>query len=180
MDIPPRRYWQTGAEFSPLPKLYRYMLWRCWGPGPAVAFVSLNPSTADAYEDDPTVRRDIGFAQAWGFYRLIKLNLFAYRSTDPVVLLSVADPVGPDNDKAITSVVSNVGRVVLAWGSHASPVNLGKLVTDRAAVVRALVMAHARGEVGDLGVNPDGQPRHPLYLPKVTAFRCLQQKGVRP
>jgi hypothetical protein len=171
-QIPPRRYWQTGATFSES-DVYRYKLWRNWaGGGHIVVFVSLNPSTADAYEDDPTVRRDIGFAQDWGFGGMIKLNLFAYRSTDPFGLLSVDDPVGPDNDKAIVDVVSLVRRVVLAWGSHGSPAHLGALVAKRAAAVREMVLAHASGEVGDLGVNADGQPRHPLYLPKATRFRC--------
>ena len=175
--IPPRRYWQTGATFSK-PDVYRYKLWRNWraGEAPIVAFVSLNPSTADAYEDDPTVRRDIGFAQVWGFAGMIKLNLFAFRSTAPVGLLSLKDPVGPDNDRVIVEVVSNVARVALAWGSHASPAALGALVAKRAAAVRELVATHARGEVGDLGVNADGQPRHPLYLPKSTRFRPLLAK----
>ena len=172
---PPRRYWATGAVFSPgAHPAYRYKLWRTWdNTAPVVAFVSLNPSTADEYEDDPTIRRDIGFAQAWRFGGLVKLNLFGYRSTDPGGLLSVDDPVGPDNDAAIVEVVRDVARVVLAWGSHSSPASLGALVAHRAAAVRERVMTHARGEVGDLGVNADGQPRHPLYLPKATGFRAL-------
>lgn len=35
-----------------------------------VLFVMNNPSTADAEEHDPTIRRCIGFAAAWGFDRV--------------------------------------------------------------------------------------------------------------
>ena len=46
---------------------YRYVLTRQVRPGPKIAtFIMLNPSTADATQDDPTIRRCIGFARQWG------------------------------------------------------------------------------------------------------------------
>ena len=46
---------------------YRYSLTRRWASGgDTVAFVLLNPSTADAERDDPTIRRCMGYAKHWG------------------------------------------------------------------------------------------------------------------
>ena len=57
---------ETSAVLSPC-RQYRYALWRKWADGPQVLFVMLNPSTADESVDDPTIRRCISFAKAWGF-----------------------------------------------------------------------------------------------------------------
>jgi hypothetical protein len=40
------------------------------------------------------------------------LNLFAYRATDPRVLRTVADPVGPDNDRHLLEVCRRAALVV--------------------------------------------------------------------
>src|SRR5207245_10014631 len=85
----------SGASFS-RDRRYRYRLWRRWDAArPVVAFVMLNPSTADAARDDPTIRRWSGFARAWGYGRLEVVNLFAYRATDPRWVRHVPGPVGP-------------------------------------------------------------------------------------
>ena len=62
---------------------YRYFLARDWGNGPRVAFVMLNPSTADAEKDDATIRRCVGFAKLWGFASLGVVNLYGFRCTSP-------------------------------------------------------------------------------------------------
>src|SRR5262245_40859152 len=78
---------------------YRYVLRREIGPGDTTAtFIMLNPSTADAARDHPTIRRCIGFARRWGCGQLVCLNLFAFRATDPARLKCAADPVGPRNE----------------------------------------------------------------------------------
>src|SRR4028119_2392792 len=87
-----------GAIFDPT-RTYRYALWRTWDAArPPVAFVLLNPSTADARRDDPTIRRCANFARTWGFGGLEVVNLFAFRATHPTDLKCAADPVGPQND----------------------------------------------------------------------------------
>lgn len=145
-----------GADLSAC-GTYRYSLWRQWGDGPAVNFVMLNPSTADADKDDPTIRRCIGFAKGWGFERLVVTNLFALRSTDPRVLYRHESPIGPDNDTALFTRAATVSLVVFAWGGHGGA---------RGARVADLLRSFSPG---CLGRTKDGSPRHPLYLPKITA-----------
>lgn len=77
---------------------YRYQLSRCWDETkPRILFIMLNPSTADANIDDPTIRRVISFAKSWGYGGVYVGNLFAFRSTDPKGLKQIADPVGENN-----------------------------------------------------------------------------------
>src|SRR5262245_19133112 len=86
--------------------LYRYWLTRTWDNSlRRVCWVMLNPSTADAEQDDPTIRRCVGFARSWGAGGIIVVNLFAFRASDPKALLRAADPVGPDNDGHILKSV---------------------------------------------------------------------------
>jgi hypothetical protein len=143
-------------------RTYRYALWRDWSglfvprdiSERMVAFIGLNPSTADETNDDPTIRRCINFAKAWGFGSLCMVNLFAYRSTDPQHMLAVEDPVGPENDAWLEKIRDAAGLVVAAWGTHG-------VHNDRDSQVRKLF--------GDrlhyLKLNSKGQPGHPLYLP---------------
>src|SRR6185436_5707784 len=83
-----------GAIFSPR-RTFRYVLYRGWEnhdrtrERSAIAFVGLNPSTADCWNDDPTVRRCVGFAKAWGYCDFYMLNLFAYRATDPKAMAHI-------------------------------------------------------------------------------------------
>lgn len=131
---------------------YRYALTRVWEHGPEVTIVMLNPSSADAARDDPTIRRCIAFARAWGFGRLRVLNLFAYRTAVPADLRWAPDPIGPENDRYL-SESGRSGLLVVAWGNHG-------VLHGRAAAVGGLF----RGAFC-LGVTAAGQPRHPLYLP---------------
>jgi hypothetical protein len=149
------------ATFSP-DRTYRYALTRRWDTSrPMTAWVMLNPSTADAFVVDPTVRRCVAFARSWGAGGVLVLNLFALRSTDPQALLSHPDPVGPVNDLVIAHHFSiaheHVGPVFAAWGAHRVAAGRAELVTQllKARCVRMLA----------LGVTRHGHPRHPLYLP---------------
>jgi hypothetical protein len=135
--------------------IYRYTLWRAWDEAlPRLGFIMLNPSTADATRDDPTIRRCIGFARAWHYGAVEVVNLFAYRATDPARLAQVADPVGPDNDHYILQTAEHCAKLVAAWGCQ------GKLMGRDAAIRRLLKDV----TLCCLGLTQDGYPRHPLYL----------------
>ena len=94
-------------------KRYRYTLWRVWNAQPKkiCMFIGLNPSTADEFENDPTVRRCIGFAHREGCDALVMTNIFAFRATDPGDMKAVEDPVGVhNNDKIPERQASLFGR----------------------------------------------------------------------
>lgn len=143
---------ERGADISPC-GLYRYALWRKWGPGGTVMFVGLNPSTADATLDDPTIRRCVAFARSWGFGGLMMTNLFAWRATDPMHMLSAKDPIGPENDMRLRAAYLNAKLTVAAWGAH------GTHKGRDAAVRKMLPRLHY------LRLTKAGHPGHPLYLP---------------
>ena len=132
---------------------YRYVLSRRWGDGPAAMFIGLNPSTADETADDPTIRRCVAYAKAWGYGALCMTNLFAYRATQPTDMLAQEDPIGPENDAYLRRLAADAGVVVAAWGTHG--VHQG-----RDAQVRTLLP-----NLHYLRLTKDGHPGHPLYLP---------------
>lgn len=149
----------TPADAAPP---YRYTLGRAWDDsGPFVTFVMLNPSTADADADDPTIRRCTRFARDNGHGSLVVVNLFALRANDPARLLSDPDPVGPRNDNAIDLAARSCDALVVAWGA------LPPRLRPRAAIVAMRLLsirATINKPVYALGVTADGSPRHPLYL----------------
>jgi hypothetical protein len=157
-------YVGSHAVISP-DGLYRYLLTRCWShDGPVLFWVCLNPSTADAETDDPTVRRLVGFSKRWGYGGLALLNLFALRATNPKELERAADPVGPDNDRTILGCCTECPRaeVVLAWGAHG-----GLLMRDRQVLT---LLRSETARIYTLGRTKDGHPKHPLYLSNDTAL----------
>lgn len=142
---------------------YRYRLRREWLGGEGdVLFIMLNPSTADAERDDPTIRRCVGFARRWGFRRLWVGNLFAWRATHPFDLVRAPDPVEPDNDEHLIGMAANAEVIVAAWGSY-------RALRGRDKDVRQII-----GGLECLGVTKRGHPRHPLYLPYDTRREPLR------
>lgn len=139
--------------------LYRYSLVRTFLPlDPAVdkgraCWQLCNPSTADALADDPTVRKGVGFALRWGYSSIEFVNRGAYRATKPQALLTVADPIGPDNPAHVLAAFARANLVIFAWGKAWPAKRL-----DRLSPVFADVEAYC------LGRNGDGSPRHPLML----------------
>lgn len=152
-----QRYLDSRVVLSPC-STYRYQLHRRWASeGGAVLWLMLNPSTADAVRNDPTVERCERRARAWGFGGLWVGNVFAYRSTDPAALYCTPDPVGEDNDRHLVFMARQARMVVCAWGQH------GKF-RDRAATVVRLLRANGV-PLHSLKLTGSGQPSHPLYLP---------------
>lgn len=149
----------SDATISPC-GLYRYSLRRQIRPASdqTCLFIMLNPSTADAKADDPTVRRCIRFASDWGYNWLTVVNLFALRATDPQSLTNAADPIGPNNDAWILDRVNAADLVVCAWGKHGA-------LMDRAKAVLELL---AWRDLHCLALNRDGSPKHPLYVASAT------------
>ncbi len=148
--------------FSPC-RTWRYVLRHSWGaksdgndddPGRAIAWIALNPSTADENKLDPTLRRIRGFSAAWGFDTFYMLNLFAFRATDPREMRRAADPVGPENDMWILEFANRAECVVCAWGRHG-------LFNARQDDVLAMLRGH---DLRYLAKTHDGIPKHPLYL----------------
>jgi hypothetical protein len=160
---------QSGATFSECEK-YRFTLWRRFdatdllNSAPCkveemVAFICLNPSTADASKDDPTVRRCIDYSKQWGGLGFIMLNLFAYRATDPKDMKANIDSsMRQRNIDIVCSVAKQAKLVVCGWGSHGSFQMRDQLML--AALLKEKVTVHY------LKLNSDGSPAHPLYLKK--------------
>lgn len=149
------RYWLQIVENSDLP---------------LVAFVCLNPSTANKVKDDNTVRKCRKYARKWGYGGVRMLNLFAYRATDPLGMVRWRalgkDVVGPANELErllrLTIEGCTVDRIVAAWGSVHTRFGLnGDFIIDRGREVF--------GKISPMGLEAlqftkDGHPRHPLYL----------------
>src|SRR4051812_16093160 len=142
-----------SALFSP-DRTYRYLLTRTWAEGPTILWLMLNPSTADAERDDPTIRRCIAFSRRFGFARLEVANLYALRTPPPSALRAHPSPVGPDTDAHLAAAAARADTILAAWGHfpfarpHAREV-LALLPPDRLRC---------------LGLTRSGAPRHPLYL----------------
>ena len=153
---PERHRLQRSAVFSPDGK-FRYRLSRRWGPGNALPFVLLNPSTASAEIDDPTTRRCIGFARRLGYDAIELVNLYAFISTDPQGLRKAGYPVGPDNDGHIEDACRGAPQAVCAWGANAKGLH-------RPTEVLRMLKAWGVKPMA-LRVGAGGAPAHPLYLP---------------
>ncbi len=142
--------------------LYRYRLDRWWGDGPRVVWVMLNPSTADADVDDPTIRRVMRFTRDWGYDGCTVLNVYAWRATKPGDLPDSDErAAGPHWREHFTEALSNpFSMVVAAWGAHATRTaqELATVLLKRKAFVNLMC----------LGVTKYGYPRHPLYVPADT------------
>lgn len=138
---------------------YRYRLDRTWATGPRICWVMLNPSTADADADDPTIRKITGYSRRWGFGSLVVVNLWAWRSTDPKALpFDKHDVVGPDANAYIREALDDSNAVVCGWGCSVHKRHRARRESAVLGMIRA-----ARHVPKALALTADGSPTHPLY-----------------
>ena len=118
-------------------------------------FIMLNPSTADAEKDDPTIRRCMAFAKRELCTELTVINLYALRATNPKELVGSIDPEGPENFKYWTYEIERhlmTGTIVAAWGAN------------RYAPAPMYDTLKKLSPIYCLGKTKGGAPRHPLYV----------------
>lgn len=149
---------------------YRYELWRRWdSDDPVCVMIGLNPSTADAVTDDPTIRKCVKIAKREGCGSLCMINLFAYRTPRPKVLKKVSDPFGPENDETLERLLRGAGLVIAAWGKDGSWQGADQRVYGMIPYGRRIMC---------LGRNEDGSPKHPLYLKADTPLEEFCNPGL--
>jgi hypothetical protein len=146
------QYTSQNARFSKC-KSYRYSLVRSWSEGSGKAvFIGLNPSTADQRKDDPTIKRCVGFARAWGCGSMEIVNLFAFCATKPEDLKRYAKPIGRNNDRWIAMAISEATLSIACWGNHGEFMQRSDKIRD------------GYPELLCIGINASGAPKHPLYI----------------
>jgi hypothetical protein len=153
----------SGAEISN-DGIYRYTLTRQWSNGPCVGWLMFNPSTADARQDDATIRKCVGFSKRWGYGRMVVVNLYAIRSRYPKTVTRMGSAaIGPMNDYWIIQAIKDCGELICAWGCAQYSLEIKSridfvlrvdLSEDGATIV----------PVKCLGLRKDRHPRHPLML----------------
>ena len=142
---------------------YRYLLERevraipMIGDRGLLLWIMLNPSTADANNNDQTIRKCIGFSSRNNFSRFRVVNLFAYRATKPADLWRARDPIGPENNEHIVNAAIDAKVVVVAWGNHKKAEQRAKQVVEMLANMLIQPLC--------LGKNNNGSPRHPCMIP---------------
>lgn len=147
----------NDAIFSDCRK-YRYALWRIWDDSkPLIMFIGLNPSSANENDDDPTIRRVIGFAKLWGYGGIYMMNCFPLISTDPSLLIDFYDTSFHDvedfeNLKQLLEISRKTKEIVFAWGKFELGKSRGNLISKHFPNAICLMK------------NKDGSPRHPLYV----------------
>ena len=154
---------KSSASFSTC-KDYRWNLSRYINKSQkTLIFIGLNPSLANKSENDPTLKRLLGFAELWGYGSLIVVNLFARITKSPKVLASCDDPVGWKNDFELNKRISywetkDSYELWIGWGINGRLMNRDKLLLKR--------IKKSSKKPYVIGLTKDGYPRHPLYTSK--------------
>lgn len=134
----------------------------------AIAWIALNPSTADENKLDPTLTRIKNFSNKFGYNCFYMLNLFAFRSTDPKNMLNCIQPIGKDNDYWINQICKKVDKVICCWG------NIGKHL-NRSENIKSII---GKYNLYYLDISKQGQPKHPLYLSSKLQLKNFNKKNI--
>jgi len=162
------------CKFSDCRK-YRYALIHTWDDGlfaqelKILPWIGLNPSTADEFHLDNTLKRVKTLSGKWGYTGFAMLNLFAYRSTKPKDMKAAPDLIGPENDAILRDWASRSPQIVAAWGKD------GKH-QGRVHVVCSILKA-AGTNLYCIKENEDGSPFHPLYAKNDSTLKAWTPKG---
>ena len=152
-----------AAEFSDDGR-FRYSLERSWFQATScerfITYVGLNPSTADAKQDDPTIRRLIGFTKSFGYEAFEIRNLYAVRGADPSKL-SHADLQDFSNHFHLSNCKGEI--IVCCWGNRRNWPDWERVV--------GWLQTWYGDKTYCFGENKDGSPKHPLYLKSDTKLQ---------
>lgn len=156
------RKWKDGSACFSLAEHRRYELTRSWTTDDqeryrTILFIMLNPSKAGAKDDDPTIRRIIGFAKSFGANRVIACNLFSKIATKPIDLYKFGAIESVYSESENRNIIAkNMNRAhiyIYAWGAHG---NIGSAGLKFKA-------EYPNGyHIGEL--TKRFMPRHPLML----------------
>lgn len=150
------------AEFSDCGR-YRQLLGRYWGDTPYdfsfepyALWIGMNPSTATADVNDPTISREINFTKRLGLNCMVKVNVMDYRATNPKDLMCVMPEVCSGNNlPTIGPLAESAEKVIAAWGSLPGPL---------AWTAQEVEYCLSDAPLWCLGKTKNGSPRHPLYV----------------
>jgi hypothetical protein len=159
-------YLENDAVISDCEK-YRYLLRRVWDHAkPRALFIMLNPSTADAKVDDPTIRSCVRLARGLGYGSIEVVNIFGWRATDPAELPKQPDPIGPMNERIVVAAIGRCDVVICAWGANAMAARKSNFICGLIRPYRPVPYC--------LGTTKSGSPRHPLYVKSGTALEMYR------
>lgn len=150
----------VAAVYGGPNKCYRYRLEWVFGRSRRTLLACMmNPSTATEDQGDATVSWVYRWACLNDFGKMIIVNADAYRCTDQMRLMEVADPCGPYNMVHILNAANEADMIVMGYGHP----------KVKAVRYHGARMAHALQEAGHTlhawKLCKDGTPSHPLYLP---------------
>ncbi|GGG49449.1 hypothetical protein GCM10011414_19070 [Croceivirga lutea] len=141
-----------GAILSDCKK-YRFLLWRTWNVTlPKVLFIGLNPSKANAVNDDPTTKKIGLIAKHNNYGGFIIGNCFPRIATKPAELKNLERL--SENDKWLTIAKNYAVDVVFVWGNFSLVYEQQRNRKLKSLFPNANVLAY----------NKSGSPKHPLYI----------------